>query len=50
MWMGMAVALLFGASITVFIVLRTDWDHEVEKAAARLAEEEESEDLAIAGA
>ncbi|KAF8322159.1 MATE efflux family protein [Clavulina sp. PMI_390] len=40
LWIGMAVALFSGALITVTIVLRTDWDHEVEKAAERLAQDE----------
>ncbi|KAF8322158.1 multidrug/Oligosaccharidyl-lipid/Polysaccharide flippase [Clavulina sp. PMI_390] len=37
LWIGMAVALFSGAFVTVIIVLRTNWDREVEKAAERLA-------------
>jgi MATE family multidrug resistance protein len=35
---GLAVALLFGTAVTNWIVLRTDWYHEVERAKERLAE------------
>lgn len=35
----MAVALIFGGSITTLIVLRTDWVQEVQNVAARLAED-----------
>ena len=43
LWMGMAVALIFGGSITTLIVLRTDWDQEVRNVAARLAEDSDAE-------
>ena len=39
LWIGMAVALFSGSVATAIIVLRTDWDYEVEKAAERLAED-----------
>jgi MATE family multidrug resistance protein len=40
LWVGMAVALFFGAAITAIIVLRTDWNYEVEMTAERLAKDE----------
>lgn len=40
LWTGTAVALFFGAAVTVTIVLLTDWEHEVQKASERLAHDE----------
>lgn len=42
LWIGLAIALFFGALITVTIVLRTDWDREVVVAAERLDDDEDS--------
>lgn len=36
LWIGLATALLVGSIISVYIVLRTDWDHEIERVQARL--------------
>ena len=44
LWIGLAIALFFGALITVTIVLRTDWDREVIIAAERLNDDEENGD------
>ncbi|KAF9508146.1 hypothetical protein BS47DRAFT_1377777 [Hydnum rufescens UP504] len=37
LWIGLAAALLYGAIFSVWLVLRTDWDREVQRVAARLA-------------
>lgn len=39
LWIGLATALLVGALASVAIVLRTDWDHEIERVQARLADD-----------
>lgn len=36
LWIGLATALLVGSIISVYIVLRTDWDHEIDRVQARL--------------
>ena len=40
LWIGLAVALLVGAAVSVTIVLRTDWEHEIDRVQARLAGED----------
>lgn len=37
LWIGLAVALLYGAGVTGWIVLRTDWPHEIVRVRERLA-------------
>lgn len=37
LWIGLATALLFGAVITGYLVIRTDWDHEIDRVQRRLA-------------
>ena len=42
LWIGVAVALLVGSPISVTIVLLTDWNHEIERVQARLAEDQDA--------
>ncbi|KAG8739073.1 hypothetical protein FRC10_006150 [Ceratobasidium sp. 414] len=46
LWIGLAAALFFAATVSVWAVSRTDWDKEVERAKERLGRDEESEDEA----
>lgn len=41
LWIGLAVALLVGSIVSVTIVLFTDWNHEIERVQARLAEDQD---------
>ncbi|KAG8698112.1 hypothetical protein FRC08_006128 [Ceratobasidium sp. 394] len=44
LWIGLAAALFFAATVSVWAVLRTDWDKEVERANERLGRDEGSDD------
>lgn len=37
LWIGLAVALLYGAVFSAWLVLRTDWNREIQRVADRLA-------------
>ena len=36
LWIGLTISLVYSAVAGVWIALRTDWDHEVEKVRVRL--------------
>ena len=43
LWIGLSVALLYGSIVTVWIILRTDWELEIQKVAERLARDHKAE-------
>jgi Na+-driven multidrug efflux pump len=43
LWTGLAAALFFAATVSIWAVSRTDWEREVEKAKERVGESEGSE-------
>ncbi|KAG8787544.1 hypothetical protein FRC12_015467 [Ceratobasidium sp. 428] len=43
LWTGITAALFYAATVSVYLVLRTDWSKEVEKAKKRLERENEAE-------
>jgi len=47
LWIGVAVALLVGSPISVTIVLLTDWNHEIERVQARLAEDQDAAKISV---
>ncbi|KAG8681929.1 hypothetical protein FRC09_017142, partial [Ceratobasidium sp. 395] len=44
LWIGLAAALFFAATVSVWLVSRTDWEREVERTKERLDRDDESED------
>ncbi|KAG9123094.1 hypothetical protein FRC07_000239 [Ceratobasidium sp. 392] len=47
LWTGLAAALFFASTVSVWIVSRTDWEKEVERTKERLGRDDESEDGSI---
>ncbi|EKM56871.1 uncharacterized protein PHACADRAFT_91175, partial [Phanerochaete carnosa HHB-10118-sp] len=43
LWIGLTIALVYEAGVSVWICLRTDWDYQVEKVRQRLAAERKAE-------
>ncbi|QRV93309.1 MATE efflux family protein [Ceratobasidium sp. AG-Ba] len=43
LWMGITSALFYAATVSVYLVLKTDWGREVEKVKARLGREDRIE-------
>ncbi|KAG8781578.1 hypothetical protein FRC12_021733 [Ceratobasidium sp. 428] len=44
LWIGLTAALFFAATVSVWLVSRTDWEKEVERTKERLDRDDESED------
>lgn len=47
LWIGVSVALLVGSPISVTIVLLTDWNREIERVQARLAEDQDAAKISV---
>jgi len=47
LWIGVSVALLVGSPISVIIVLLTDWNREIERVQARLAEDQDAAKISV---
>ena len=45
LWIGLTVSLVYCASVGVYMNLKTDWDHEVEKVRTRVLRQENFEEF-----